>query len=125
MEFLALPYTVTSIVPEAAAGNGVLTRVSIPSRVQEIGAGAFQDCTGLEEVTWSTSAPVPDSCFAGCTSLKTFGVPASTTNAGHSLKEIGRRAFYGCESLETVLYYSFTVDNGNYYYYGLLERIGE
>ncbi|MCI8821998.1 MAG: leucine-rich repeat protein [Lachnospiraceae bacterium] len=125
MERLSLPYTVTSIGPEAAAGNGVLTRVSIPSRVQEIGAGAFQDCTGLEEVTWSTSAPVPDSCFAGCTSLKTFGVPASTTNAGHSLKEIGRRAFYGCESLETVLYYSFTVDNGNYYYYGLLERIGE
>ena len=111
--------SVTSIYEGAFAGNTALESISIPQRITQIGEGAFAGCTNLGAVTWMSSAAVPESCFEGCTRLKTF----LASGSGNSLTAIGRRAFYGCSSLGTVLYR--TDSSGKYYYYYYLEEIGE
>ena len=121
METLTIPSYVTSVYGGAAAGSTALTKVVVPAGVTNVGAQAFADCTSLSQVSWNTSASVPDSCFEGCLNLKTFGA----NGAGHNLTSFGARAFYGCNSLGTVLYYSYPSGGMNYYYYYFLERIGE
>ena len=121
MSGLTIPSYVTAVYDRAAAGNPVLSRITVPAKVTEVGEGAFADCTGLTSVSWATEGAVPDSCFEGCVRLKTFGA----TGQGHRLTSIGNRAFYGCRELQTVLYYSYTENNGTYYYYYFLEYIGE
>ena len=120
METLTLPGSITSIMPEAAAGHKNLIRVTIPGTVRDIGAGAFTGCTKLNLVSWNTAASVPDSCFEGCANLTAF----NAGNAGHNLTEIGNRAFYGCQSLGTVLWYSYSSNGTSYYYYYYLKSIG-
>lgn len=119
---LSMPSYITSIYQEAFKGNTTLRSLSIPSRIKEVGEGAFRECSALTSITWGTAAAVPDTCFEGCKKLRTFAASGN----GHSLKIIGARAFYNCESLETVLYYSYLGSNGgNYYYYYYLQSIGE
>ncbi len=120
MSSLTLPSYVTSIYDRAMADNMVLKSISIPSRIISIGEGAFADCVGLTAVSWQTSAGVPESCFEGCINLKSF----SASGTGHNLKSIGDRAFYGCSSLGTVLYYNYTSGNTNPAYYGYLASVG-
>jgi len=112
---------VTTIYKEAAKDNTALSAVTIPAKVTSVGANAFENCPKLASVTWQTSAPVPESCFEKCTGLRTF----KASGAGNRLTSIGRRAFYGCRSLETVLYYSYNSGGTNYYYFPYLAKVGE
>ena len=121
MESLSIPSYVTSVYDGAFAGNEALTRITVPERITSVGEGAFAGCAKLSAVTWSTSASVPDTCFAGCNQLKTF----SASGKGHNLTSMGRRAFYNCRSLGTVLYYSYASGGTNYFYYYYLKELGE
>ncbi len=111
----------TTICAEAFSGCTNLSAITIPAAVTQVGEKAFSDCTNLRTVSWRSAASVPESCFEGCVKLTTFGASGS----GHNLKAIGRRAFYGCQALQTVLYYSYSSGGTNYYYYYFLEEIGE
>ena len=116
-----IPSYVTCLYDRAVAGNVALKRITVPAKVTHVGEGAFAGCANLTSVTWSTAASVPDSCFEGCTALKTF----SASGSGHNLTSMGDRAFSGCRSLETALWYSYASGNQNYYYYYYLNHIGE
>lgn len=123
VEGVSIPSYVTSIYEGAGAEHPNLKSITIPSNVKEVGNGAFAGCGSLDSVVWNTSVKVPDSAFEGCVSLTGFRTSAS---AGHQLTAIGRRAFYGCRQLGTVLWYSYQGSDGkNYIYYYRLESIGE
>jgi len=67
----------------------------IPDGVTEIW-GAFQNCTGLTQVTIPHSVTrIGNAAFYGCSSLTSVTIPPSVTN-------IGDVAFYGCSSLNSV-----------------------
>lgn len=80
--------------------NGVLKKytgpggeVVIPEGVTEIGWGAFQNCTGLQQVTLPKGlTAIRREAFRGCTSLTEIDLP-------DSVAEIGQQAFWGCSSL--------------------------
>lgn len=112
---------VTTIYKEAAKDNTLLSSVTIPANVTSVGDGVFENCPKLASVTWQTSAAVPEACFKECANLQTF----KASGAGNRLTSIGRRAFYGCRSLETVLYYSYNSGGTNYYYFPYLAKVGE
>ena len=70
--------------------------VSIPGYVEEIGRGAFEDCTSIVKVIIGNNIKVVnDFAFSGCTSLETIVI-------GEGVANIGFRAFAGCSSLQNI-----------------------
>jgi len=68
----------------------------IPSRIQNIGAGAFHGCAGITELRLSdTLTEIGAGAFHGCSGLTGLRLP-------DSLVEIGAFAFYGCSGLTEV-----------------------
>lgn len=67
----------------------------IPSAVETLGFGAFQECSSLEKVAFSGShiTEIPAQTFYACSSLKEVTLPPSLT-------AIGDYAFAECGSLE-------------------------
>ena len=62
--------SVVAIADRAFEGNSMRS-VQIPSYVQEIGEGAFQNCINLESITLPPSlSSISDNCFKNCTSLR-------------------------------------------------------
>ncbi len=91
---------ITSI-PSYALSCTSLTRVVIPSTVENISNGVFRGCTSLTSVSFSNNLKtIGDFAFEGCTSLATAKIPSGVTS-------IGARAFYGCTNLST-----FTIESG-------------
>lgn len=80
--------------------------ITIPSTVKKIGDSAFRAINSLEEVTYNSSADIPDYCFVFNSKLKTF-------NLNGNVKSIGKHAFEKCTELK-----SFPFKTG-------LEKIGE
>ncbi len=77
-------YTIVTAVSENAfKDNANLKKIVLPSTVEIIGDGAFENCSSLEEVTFAD---------------------------GNFVKSIGRRAFYDCVSL-TKFSFSFLTAN--------------
>ncbi|MCI8630992.1 MAG: leucine-rich repeat protein [Firmicutes bacterium] len=113
-------YYLENIGEEAFYGCSSMTYAYLHSSVKNVGEGAFAE-SGIAAMDWYTAASVPDLCFESCVDLKTFNGQGD----GHLLRSIGNRAFYGCSSLDTMLYYSYAVDGKNYIYYYLLENVGE
>ena len=65
----------------------------IPSNVTSIGFGAFEDCSGLVEVSIPSGVTrIEDQAFTGCSSLTGIDLPEQLTY-------IGRWAFYMCKNL--------------------------
>lgn len=96
--FLAMVdgYPVTSIA-ETVFESSLITSLSMPWTITEIGKGAFKDCSQLQHVTLSPSiTEIPNYCFAGCGVLKECVVPEGVTT-------IGERAFEGCSTLESLI----------------------
>lgn len=75
--------------------NSLITKVTLPSTVREIGNNAFYDCNYLVEVNLSSAVvSIGDNAFCKNTRLKTVGDISMVTS-------IGSGAFLGCESLST------------------------
>lgn len=62
-----LPSSLTVIEEEAFAGNGQIGKLVVPETVTEIGSRAFENCTGLTEVTITgRDITIADDAFDGC-----------------------------------------------------------
>ena len=73
-----------------------LTKITLPSRLTNIPAGAFRGNNKLNEVILGEQVEViGESAFAGCSSLKSIEFPSS-------VRTIGNSAFYNCSSLVSV-----------------------
>lgn len=86
---------VTSVAPGAFNGSS-LTKITLPSTVTEIGAGAFQDCADLQEVVFANGSFVEiikENAFDGCVSLKTFEFSRYTA-------AVGAFAFRNCSAVK-------------------------
>lgn len=73
-----------------------LISISIQEGLKIIGAGAFQSCSLLSEITIpSTCTSIGNYAFSGCSSLTYVIIPAACTS-------IGKSAFYQCSKLREV-----------------------
>ena len=78
-------------VPAGAFKDLALEEVEIGAGVARIGAGAFDGCTGLHEVSFEAGSAlevIEERCFYG-TGLKSIDLPSS-------VRDIGREAFSEC-----------------------------
>ena len=88
----------------------------IPNSVTTIGSYAFEDCTGLTEVTIPNSVTtIGELAFSGCTGLTSVIIPNSVTT-------IGEDAFSGCSGLTSVTWYArscsdFSSSSSSPFYY--------
>ena len=74
----------------------LVTSVTIPSTITELGDGIFEGASCLTSVTFPYNLKkIGWCCFQECTGLKEVTIPNNVTS-------IGRRAFRGCSSLGTV-----------------------
>ncbi len=104
---LQLPRTTSfSKVPDYAFyGCSGLSGVTFNGNVTEIGNYAFYGCTNLSSVTFNPNSSggvtkIGDGAFENCVKLRNGG---STSRILPSmLTSLGKRAFYGCESLEQI-----------------------
>ena len=89
-------YTVNSIGSSAFENCSGLTEVTIPESVTSIGSSAFSGCSGLTEITIPNSVTsIGSSAFSGCSGLTEVTIPNSVTL-------IGNYAFDGCSGLTEV-----------------------
>ena len=73
-----------------------LTDISIPNSVKCIGNSAFEDCTGLKNMSIPDSVTsIRDSAFYNCTRLSEITIPDSVASIGDS-------AFYNCIGIENI-----------------------
>ena len=88
-------YRVTRIGDYAFSFCTSLTKVTIPTTITSIGAGAFQGCSKLATVVFQVSRveEIGDAAFEGCSSLSSITLPSS-------VKKIGAWAFASCTSLK-------------------------
>ncbi len=94
-------FTVTSIGYNACSNFTNLTTVGLPSCIEIIEDGAFDNCNSLKSINIPSSVrSIGNSAFSNCTSLSSINLPPS-------VKTIGRYAFSGCTSL-----HSFTIPYG-------------
>lgn len=110
-----------------------LNKIDIPDSVESIGSGAFACCTSLSTVTIGSGVKeIGTGVFAGCSSLKNISMDSGNEsfvvdkgalydkdmtklyqycpgrkdyiyNIPDSIESIGMYAFWGCQSLETVV----------------------
>ncbi|MBQ6831182.1 MAG: leucine-rich repeat protein [Oscillospiraceae bacterium] len=79
-------------------GDSTITKVILPEGIEKIGAYAFANLTGLEEIVLpSTLEAIEYGAFYGCSSLKKI-----TFNGENNLKIISQNAFEGCDLQDTV-----------------------
>lgn len=96
------PYTIPAKVTKLAANMFAdrlgLTGIVIHSGVTEIGARAFQNCTGLASVTFTGTfdeLTIGDQAFMNCGRLASISLPDALTS-------IGDQAFANCSALEAI-----------------------
>lgn len=116
---ITFPSTLVKIGDYAFNGvKGLKGDIVIPEGVEEIGAGAFQNCVNIESVTLpSTLRIIGKQAFSGCTNLKSINLVEGLTEMGNrafestgltsitipsTLKLLDYWMFDKCASLETV-----------------------
>lgn len=79
-------------------GESTITKVILPEGIEKIGAYAFANLTGLEEIVLpSTLESIEYGAFYGCNKLQKI-----TFSNGNNLKIISKSAFEGCDLQGTV-----------------------
>ena len=103
---IEIPTTVTTLGAYAFMGSG-LESISIPAGVQEIPTGCFGGCTDLREIYFEGESMgyFGEAAFSGCTSLVRIDVPELTKTVGNETYRIGKKCFYRCSSLETIVFH--------------------
>lgn len=124
-----LPASVTTVAKNAFAGCTSLKEATI--RTGEIGASAFENCTGMEQLSLSGTTKIEEYAFKNCPLITQVVLPATVTKIereafyGTGLKEIcipnavltiGSGAFARCTSMTDAIIGSAvtTWDNGDY-----------
>ena len=93
---LAFSETVTAFAPHAFADNQFVSAVSIPDRINSLGAGCFARCKKLKTAVCGGGAvDLPDEMFKDCKVLTKVSIP-------YGVSRIGERAFSGCAALATL-----------------------
>lgn len=101
---VVIPDTVSSIPAGAFAGS-LITSITLPESITEIGNDMFANCVNLEEVTLrGRVTSIGARAFQNCTALKSFEV-------GRYVESIGANAFENCTSLVTLTFESNGVDD--------------
>lgn len=128
---VVIPEGATELKWLAFEGNPSLISVVISSGVEKIGADAFENCPSLESVVLADSVKIIErGAFASCPALKHWGISSShpcfksegialLTKDGQKLvacpaaageyripdgvSEIGNAAFWGCDSLTSIV----------------------
>ena len=111
LEEIRLPEGLLYIGEEAFKNCTSLKKVVIPSTIKEISEGAFEGCSALSEVVFADSEKAVKEedveedewtmfkeLFASHEEENVITVPVPS-----SIEVIGRRAFYGCTSLERIV----------------------
>ena len=78
--------------------NTTLTSVSIPNTVEEIGEGAFEECTALSSLRFAIGSrlkTIGEDAFKDCSSITSLTIP-------DSVESIGSNAFYGLKNLKNL-----------------------
>lgn len=116
-------YTVTTIAEYAFKDNEKVITVKIPSTVENIGQGAFYNCTKLTKIYGLGKCKnldgIQNQTFYNCKSLNYILLPDGVTSIGefafkscYQLKElqipktveyIGKRAFDNCQSIKEIV----------------------
>ena len=79
-------------------GESTITKVILPEGIKKIGAYAFANLTGLEEIVLpSTLESIEYGAFYGCSALQKI-----TFSSGNNLKIISQSAFEGCDLQDTI-----------------------
>ncbi len=118
---LVIPEGVEELEDYAFAELGTLNKITLPSTLTRIGAHAFENCVGLNEVVIGAKAmaEIGEAAFSGCVELKSITIPDGITEIGNSafkqcrkletvkmpkngVTRIGDRAFYGCAALKAL-----------------------
>lgn len=107
IEFIILPVSLQTIGANAFAGCQYLMSIHIPKNVSSIRSTAFNNCSGLEQITVDSENKTYHSdgnCLIH-TKDKTLalGCVTSVIPSDGSVTTIGERAFYGCDNLTSVV----------------------
>jgi hypothetical protein len=87
--------TVASIANNAFA-NGILTNVTLPGTLTNIGSGAFRSCYGLTNITLGSNLlSIGSIAFDLCTNLAGIMIPARVTS-------LGEAPFYRCVQFASI-----------------------
>jgi hypothetical protein len=90
--------SVLCIAQDCFAGNDTITTVILPKGLEEIGSGAFADCTALRGIVIPEGVKLIGSgAFEDCSSLEAIYIPSSVA-------AIGRNTFRGCDALKHIMY---------------------
>ena len=98
-----------SIGQQAFQGCTILSSITIPASVTEIGENAFYSCENLATVTFAEGSKLKSigrQAFNGCKILSSITIPASVTS-------IGINAFYNCPALESINIPASVTEIGN------------
>lgn len=88
--------TVVSIGDYAFRNTGLET-IELPSNMEKIGKGAFQNCKNIEQFAWPSSlVSIPESVFEGCSGLSSFTF-IDEQKSFENINYIGAKAFRGTQ----------------------------
>lgn len=100
---LTIPETVDGepvicIAQDCFAGNETITTVILPDSLEEIGSGAFEDCSNLRGIFIPEGVKsIGSGAFEDCENLEAIYIPTSVA-------AIGRNTFRGCSDLKYIMY---------------------
>ncbi len=92
--------SITRIGAYAFAGSSILTSITLPQWLHEIGTGAFMDCYYLQSVNIPFLTEISDGAFKNCSALRTVDWWSPEGSSG--LTSIGIEAFFGTGIVENV-----------------------